>query len=118
MNCPVCSAMVAPVETQCPKCGANLTEYAQVCYMPDRLFNQALSRMRHRRFAEAAELLCRAAGLRPNDREILLAWSEACAQAGDHAAAARVLEGALDYFSDDDVIVDLFQRENDLAEEG
>ena len=117
MNCPVCSTTVAPIETQCPKCGTNLTEYAQVFYMPDRLFNQALSRMRHRRFAEAAELLCRAAGLRPNDREILLAWSEACARTGDHAAAARVLEGALEYFSDD-VIIDLFQRENDLAEEG
>ena len=24
MNCPACSAMVAPVETRCPKCGANL----------------------------------------------------------------------------------------------
>ena len=118
MNCPVCSAAVAPIETQCPKCGANLTEYSQVYYMPDRLFNQALSRLRHQRYAEAAELLCRAAGLRPNDREILLAWAESCARAGDHAAAARVLEGALDYFADDDAIVELFQREIALAEEG
>ena len=118
MNCPVCSTIVAPVEVQCPKCGTNLTEYAQVCYMPDRLFNQALSRMRHRRFPEAAELLCRAAGLRPNDRDIILAWSEASARAGDHAAAARALEGALDYFTDDGVIVDLFERESKLAEEG
>lgn len=117
MKCPICATQVAPIETQCPKCGSNLTEYSQVYYMPDRLFNEALSRMRHKRYAEAAEKLCCAAGLRPDDRDILLAWAECCALSGDHAAAVRVLEKALDYFSDDDAVVDMFQRENALAEE-
>ena len=117
MNCPVCSAAVAPIETQCPKCGANLTEYSQVYYMPDRLFNEALSKMRHGHYQEASGILGRAAMLRPGDREILLAWAQSCSLARDHAAAVRVLDIALDYFSEDDEVVELFVRENQLAEE-
>ncbi len=117
MDCPICSAPVALTETRCPKCGANLAEYSQVYYLPDRLFNNALSRMRHQHYGEAAELLCRADGLRPGDREILLVWAECCARSGQHAAAVHVLEKALDYFSEDDAVIELFQSENELAGE-
>ena len=75
MNCPLCAEPVPLIETYCPKCRSNLTEYIQVYYMPDRLFNEALPLMRKGRFGEAAEMLCRAAGLRPDDKEILLAWA-------------------------------------------
>ena len=117
MNCPICSRDVAPIEKRCPNCGANLIEYIQVYNMPDALYNDALTKMRHEHYDEAAELLCRAAGLRPNDREILLAWAQCCSISGRHASAVRVLEKALEYFEDDDFIAELFESESEKAEE-
>jgi thioredoxin-like negative regulator of GroEL len=96
MICPVCAAALEPSARSCPACGAELIEYLKTYYQADVLFNDALTRMRRGRYPQAAELLCRAAGLRPADAGILTLWAEAALLAGDPAGAARILEGALE----------------------
>ena len=96
MICPVCAITLESGVRRCHSCGTELTEYLMVCCQADVLYNDALIRMRRGRYSHAAELLCRASGLRPSDVDILSLWAEAALLGGNPGEAVRILEGALE----------------------
>ncbi len=86
MKCPVCSRNAEG--PKCP-CGADLHFYAQMHYLPDILYNEALLFIKRQEWQSAAQSLAAAWTLRPHDAGVLKLWAHALQQTGD-------IEGALD----------------------
>ena len=101
--CPVCSTNVTGQQTDCPKCGVDLSAYLAISYTPDILFNEAMQLADEREFRTAYDKLAAAHFLRPHDTEIVV-WMSRCLElAGDYAGAMEKL--AMLLVDGDDVTV-------------
>ena len=96
MICPICAAEVAAAEQNCPSCKSELSEYIQIYYQPDILYNDALTRMRQGDYESACLLLSRASAGRPEDAGIRELWMQACYSAGDLKKALDLILDLMD----------------------
>lgn len=91
MICPVCAGTLPSRASQCPACGADLTEYLTAKYQPDLLFNEALDCLKQQNYADACDLLCLAHTMRPDDAGILALRVRAEYLSGDKKRAIELL---------------------------
>ncbi|MDR1440920.1 MAG: hypothetical protein LBJ02_00755 [Bifidobacteriaceae bacterium] len=96
MICPLCAATVELEAQTCPACDLSLSEYAQVHYYPDLLFNDALRRVGRGQYAEACALLAQVCAWRPRDLEAIMLWATAAEGRGDDSESVRILLDALE----------------------
>lgn len=91
MICPLCAASVGVQQTHCPSCGAGLTEYAAVWYLPDQLFNEGVAALRRNQYVEAANRFAQVCHFRAHDDIARRAWAHACTRLGRYEEAATIL---------------------------
>ena len=94
MICPLCAADVPVQARDCPACRTCLSEYAEVWYYPDAVFNEGVTALGREHYETAASLFAEVCPWRPSDTQAHLARATACSALGRHEEAVGVLVDA------------------------